>query len=661
VEFMQVTSAPSGAGPYTYTVTRNLQGTGAQQWYAGDALVDTGQAGSGFIDLYSIRGVKSAQQAGPTIVGNVRNSTTYNDWTENWAIGNLNGVYGYGTNTFGVGLGKYGADYMTIDPGNGIRFFSGTSVQGQLAASVWTLGNVASGQYVRITSSRISLYSTGVEKIALDNAGNAYFTGQVNAASGQIGGWSISSSSISSGSITLNSATPAILVGSATGFASGAGVFIGNDSGTYKFRVGTPGGQVLQWDGTNLTLTGNVNATSGSFTGSITAASGTIGGWSIGSTTLTAGSITLNSATPAILLGGATTFSSGVGIFLGNDGGTYKFRAGSPAGSYVQWDGSTVTVNGTITASAGNIGGWNISSTSLSNGAAVINSSVPSISLGGPTGYLNGTGFWVGNDAGTYKFFVGSPAANKYIAYDGNNLYIKGASGTPFQGEMGLVGGNISDTAPTTRYYSFSSSQILTRVTINMFSGATTCTKGHVYAAVSDATAGTGLWSSPALESNNGVIVFSNLSVAIPAGHVIAIGGSSPGSISCSSPVDGDMTVVLSAPNSNESTIVADLYNNAMYYSFDFPHTLTRITGFVQQSQTCTTYPTIQLYDADSSSVLYSVAVNPPAGLYGPLVLASGLNVQIPASHRIVLKVQPGSGCSYSNINLSDLTATYSQ
>ena len=125
VEFFAITSGPTtiSATEYSYTVTRNLDGSGANAWYAGDAMFNTGQAGNGFIDLYSLRGVKTASQAGPTIVGNVRNSSTYNDWSEAWAIGNLNGLYGYGANTVGVGLGKYasGQPNIVIDPTNGVR------------------------------------------------------------------------------------------------------------------------------------------------------------------------------------------------------------------------------------------------------------------------------------------------------------------------------------------------------------------------------------------------------------------------------------------------------------------------------------------------------------------------------------------------------------
>jgi hypothetical protein len=124
IEFMQVTSSASViGGGYRYAVTRNLDGSGADQWYAGDAVANTGQTGSGFIDLYSARGVKSASESGPTIVGNVRNSATYNDWSPMWAIGNLNGLYGYGATTYGAAFGKYAANLpnITIDATNGLR------------------------------------------------------------------------------------------------------------------------------------------------------------------------------------------------------------------------------------------------------------------------------------------------------------------------------------------------------------------------------------------------------------------------------------------------------------------------------------------------------------------------------------------------------------
>ncbi len=143
VEFMAVTSGASGSGPYTYSVTRNLDGSGANQWYAGDSIATTNM----FIDVYSTRGVKAGTEVGPTIAGNVRNSTTYNDWSTCWAIGNLDGLYGYSGTAFGAAFGKYaaGTPHITIDATSGYRQYLGTSV---VLYQVDNNGNVKMGTNV---------------------------------------------------------------------------------------------------------------------------------------------------------------------------------------------------------------------------------------------------------------------------------------------------------------------------------------------------------------------------------------------------------------------------------------------------------------------------------------------------------------------------------
>ncbi|GEM_PF-3010340 len=140
VEFMQINSASAGSGPYVYTVIRDLDGTGANDWFAGDALFNTGHdAGDGFIEMYALSGILGT--AGPTIVGNIRLSSIYNDWVEGWAIGNLNGLYGYAADTMGVALGKYAADKYSvlIDETNGIRMIYGVwdPITGYTVTSQW--------------------------------------------------------------------------------------------------------------------------------------------------------------------------------------------------------------------------------------------------------------------------------------------------------------------------------------------------------------------------------------------------------------------------------------------------------------------------------------------------------------------------------------------
>lgn len=145
IEFMQVTAGPTGTGPYTYTVTRNLDLTGANDWDAGSAVFNTGYTGDGFIDLYALNGVKGGSTAGPTIVGNVRTSTTYNAWIEHWAIGNLGGIYGQSAGTYGVGLGRYatGYNHILITDTVGLQFRNDTN---KTIVEIDTSGNATFGQ-----------------------------------------------------------------------------------------------------------------------------------------------------------------------------------------------------------------------------------------------------------------------------------------------------------------------------------------------------------------------------------------------------------------------------------------------------------------------------------------------------------------------------------
>lgn len=135
LEVMRVTGGPTGNATvgWTYSVLRNLDGSGVNAWFAGDAVANTGvpaegpspgfpvgRAASGFMDIFSVRGIKGAEW-GPTIVGNVRFGYGAFDYGPRWALGNLRGLYSYnnGTDIYGVGLGNPNAAHITIDD----RFF----------------------------------------------------------------------------------------------------------------------------------------------------------------------------------------------------------------------------------------------------------------------------------------------------------------------------------------------------------------------------------------------------------------------------------------------------------------------------------------------------------------------------------------------------------
>lgn len=331
IEFMSVVSGPTGTGPYTYVFQRDLDGSGSNSWNAGDAMFNTGQAGSGFIDLYSLAGVNpqqldyifnfnsagsvfsvnhnldsagwgfwgdgannavndavyfgmantawnnlyafyktannfaatvglgaalefwngtawttfsptlvapvggggwgdvpgvwgwewtlaslvnagwtpttvngligywvryrltsftsgaitvgelskrvywKARGYGPTITMNVRNSSTYNDWTERTAMGNLNGLYGYGQDVYGFAAGKYAGNWMSVDETNGFRVINGQTVKGQwFADGSLVIGSLSPGfgAFAVDSLGNMSLRTGNVQKITAQTDGD---------------------------------------------------------------------------------------------------------------------------------------------------------------------------------------------------------------------------------------------------------------------------------------------------------------------------------------------------------------------------------------------------------------------------------------------------------------------------------------------------------
>lgn len=162
LEWMEVFSYDGVGGTgYLYTVYRNRDGSGLNIWYQGDAIVNTGSASEGFIDIYSVSGITPqlpgypSSTAGPTIVGNVRGiGGNWNSYNEHWAIGNLNGLYN-GTTAYGVGIGSSSANHILTTVTNGIEFYSSTTRLAQLTSTTWTLGQTTS-EHVEITTSAVN-------------------------------------------------------------------------------------------------------------------------------------------------------------------------------------------------------------------------------------------------------------------------------------------------------------------------------------------------------------------------------------------------------------------------------------------------------------------------------------------------------------------------
>ena len=179
-EAMLVLSGPTGSAPaFTYWVYRDWDGSGLTAWYMGDAVFNTGTTTEGFIDLYSVHGIKSQTQYGPTIVGNIRNSLSSFDYSEAWAVGNLKGLYGYGSNTYGFAAGKYADDksFITADATNGFRIISRSGGLDTVRAKWDVLGNILIGRAtlsesnIYITAGLLSIRNNLIERIGLSSAG----------------------------------------------------------------------------------------------------------------------------------------------------------------------------------------------------------------------------------------------------------------------------------------------------------------------------------------------------------------------------------------------------------------------------------------------------------------------------------------------------------
>lgn len=123
-------------------------------------------------------------------------------------------------------------------------------------------------------------------------------------------------------------------------------------------------------------------------------------------------------ATATILISPSTAYLSGgtgnagylssVGYWMGIDAGVYKMHIGDPSGAYLAWDGSALTVKG-----------------SLLTGDIEINSA--GNVRAGQTAYDTGSGFWVGYSGGAYKLSIGNSGGNK-VTWDGSVLTIKGST-----------------------------------------------------------------------------------------------------------------------------------------------------------------------------------------------------------------------------------------
>ncbi len=146
-EYMQVGTLVSGT---TYNVTRGVGGISAKDWAAGTVYVVLGNTGDGRIEF----------QGGVTPrISMILQGATYNAQTENVRIGDLNGMPGFATETYGVYIG---------DATNYIRFANGSlTIAGLDGSSITNIdgGNITTGS---VTTTQLS--ATAIDGMTITGA-----------------------------------------------------------------------------------------------------------------------------------------------------------------------------------------------------------------------------------------------------------------------------------------------------------------------------------------------------------------------------------------------------------------------------------------------------------------------------------------------------------
>jgi hypothetical protein len=282
---------------------------------------------------------------------------------------------------------------------------------------------------------------------------------------------------ITTGNLTATiGITTGKIQGGVAGYNSGTGFFLGLDSSVYKFYVGSSS-QNMRWDGADLSVTGNINATSGTFHNiTIYDASNNV--------------ILSSGGVPASSVTGLGTLATQSSVTTGQVSGLGTLATLSSVGSAQISEGAVgITQLGTTIQSTNYSAttGWRITKA----GEATFNSVSlrGDISGGSYVGYAwpaSGGGFHLGPNGlllGNYntgKFFQVEAAGNVYAPgfsiVDGNAIFygnLSGASGT-FSGSLTAQVINTTNIvgAAVTSGFSSSTSGLTTSVTVSVPAGA---------------------------------------------------------------------------------------------------------------------------------------------------------------------------------------------
>lgn len=334
IEAMRIiSSATTITGGFRYSVTRNLDGSGANNWLAGDAVVDITD---GYIDLTSTSTMLN--HFGPVVAIYDRTSVgSWNGLTATVAMGNIRNFVDFSTDTFGIAIGNN----LTLTPSTGFIGLSADNVNG-----------------IRLFNTPLRMFNAAIETIHIA-AWNDVWIG-VNSSDKRLE-WNGSTLTVR-GAITIQAGStgftnitdrPTTLAGiNATEGAKLTGIATGATRNTIYRQSTTPTGQNGDiWYNTTTFLTYRHNGSGWEIIGNNYtntnqlvdgAGLGAMADWnSINSRPARFNFESTPSGQPAGLYMTATSFGFWNGntfrTYLDNSGRFY-FQGGS--GAYVTWDGT---------------------------------------------------------------------------------------------------------------------------------------------------------------------------------------------------------------------------------------------------------------------------------------------------------------------------------
>ena len=224
-------------------------------------------------------------------------------------------------------------------------------------------GNGSSTNYLLFNSTGLAIKTPN---FSVDTSGNVTMSGNITASSGLIAGWTINSTNFTKDAMTL--ATTYIKAGGLTDTTTntaGRGFYVSSSGDVLIKGSTTANAHFIKFDSNGLAISasnfsvstnGSITASNALLTGTITSSAGKIGCWNLSSTSIYSGSNTHNNTSS---------------IYFGTLGLSIKDKFVVTSAGVLTATG--VNMSGTLTSSAGLIGGWSLTETSIYSGSSTFN------------------------------------------------------------------------------------------------------------------------------------------------------------------------------------------------------------------------------------------------------------------------------------------------